>query len=34
MLPSDFPHWKTVYHNFRAWRINGTWERINHKLHQ
>lgn len=34
MLPSDFPHWKTVYHYFRAWRIDGTWERINHKLHQ
>jgi putative transposase len=34
MLPSDFPRWKTVYHYFRAWRIDGTWERINHKLHQ
>ncbi len=34
MLPSDFPAWKTVYHYFRAWRIDGTWERINHKLHQ
>ena len=34
MLPSDFPRWKTVYHYFRAWRIDGTWERINHTLHQ
>ncbi len=34
MLPSDFPAWKTVYHYFRAWRIDGTWERINHTLHQ
>lgn len=34
MLPSDFPSWKTVYHYFRAWRNDGTWERINHKLHQ
>lgn len=34
MLPSDFPHWKTLYHYFRAWRVDGTWERINHKLHQ
>jgi putative transposase len=34
MLPSDFPHWKTVYHYFRAWRIAGTWEHINHKLQQ
>jgi putative transposase len=34
MLPSDFPHWKTVYHYFRTWRTDGTWERMNHKLHQ
>jgi putative transposase len=34
MLPSDFPNWKTVYHYFRVWRIDGTWERINHKLYQ
>lgn len=34
MLPSDFPRWKTVYHYFRVWRIDGTWERMNHKLHQ
>lgn len=32
MLPSNFPCWKTVYYYFRAWRIDGTWERINHKL--
>jgi putative transposase len=29
LLPHDFPPWKTVYHYFRAWRIDGTWERIN-----
>ncbi len=29
MLPHDFPKWKTVYHYFRLWRLNGTWERIN-----
>lgn len=34
MLPSDFPCWKTVYHYFRTWRIDGTWERISRKLHQ
>ena len=34
MLPSDFPGWKTVYHYFRVWRMDGTWEQINHKLHQ
>lgn len=34
MMPSDFPCWQTVYHYFRAWRIDGTWERINRKLYQ
>ena len=29
MLPRDFPPWKTVFHYFRAWRIDGTWERLN-----
>lgn len=29
LLPHDFPPWKTIYHYFRAWRIDGTWERIN-----
>lgn len=34
MLPSDFPKWKTVDHYFREWRIDGTWKRVNHQLHQ
>ncbi len=34
MLPHDFPGWKSVYHYFRAWHLDGTWERINHQLHQ
>jgi putative transposase len=29
LLPHDFPPWKTVYHYFRIWRIDGTWEKIN-----
>lgn len=29
LLPHDFPHWKTVYHYFRVWQQDGTWERIN-----
>jgi putative transposase len=29
MLPSDLPPWKTVYHYFRLWRKDGTWERLN-----
>jgi putative transposase len=29
MLPHDFPRWPTIYHYFRKWAIDGTWERIN-----
>ncbi len=29
LLPHDFPPWKTVYHYFRLWRIDGSWERLN-----
>ncbi len=29
LLPHDFPPWKTVYHYFRKWRLDGTWERLN-----
>ena len=29
LLPYDFPPWKTVYHYFRLWRIDGTWEKLN-----
>jgi putative transposase len=30
LLPRNFPPWKTVYHYyFRAWRIEGTFERLN-----
>ena len=29
MLPREFPPWKTVYHYFRQWRLDGIWERIN-----
>jgi putative transposase len=26
LLPhDDFPPWRTVYHYFRLWRIDGTW---------
>lgn len=34
LLPNDFPKWKTVYHYFRAWRLDGTWIETNHQLHQ
>jgi putative transposase len=29
LLPHDFPPWKTVYHYFRLWKLDGTWKRIN-----
>ena len=32
MLPHDFPPWKTVYHYFRLWRLDGVWEKINARL--
>ena len=28
-LPHDFPAWQTVYHYFRLFRMNGTWEQLN-----
>jgi len=34
LLPHDFPPWKTVYHYFRAWRMNGTWERMHAALRE
>jgi putative transposase len=32
LLPHDLPKWKTVYHYFRQWRIDGNWERIHEQL--
>src|SRR5215218_3709919 len=34
LLPHDFPKWKTVYHYWRRWRIDGTWERINRAIRE
>lgn len=34
LLPHDFPPWKTVYHYFRLWRIDGTWERLHRVLRE
>lgn len=33
-LPHEFPKWKTVYHYFRLWRLNGVWEAIHSVLRQ
>jgi putative transposase len=32
LLPHDFPPWKTVYHYFRFWRLDGTWEMMHAAL--
>jgi putative transposase len=34
MLPREFPPWKTVFHYFRAWRLDGTWERLNRAIRE
>lgn len=34
LLPHDFPPWKTVYHDWRLWRLDGTWEVINEYLRE
>ena len=28
LLPADWPPWQTVFHYFRKWRRDGTWERL------
>src|SRR5438105_175051 len=32
LLPADFPPWKTVFHIFRKWTLDNTWEAINARL--
>lgn len=32
MLPHDLPPWKTVYHYFRKWQQDGTWQKLNDAL--
>jgi putative transposase len=34
LLPREFPPWRSVYHWFRRWRIDGTWERLNTALRE
>jgi putative transposase len=34
LLPCDLPPWKTVFHYFRNWRRDGTWERIHTVLRE
>jgi len=34
LLPHEFPPWQTVYHYFRLWRQDGTWEQLNTALRE
>jgi transposase len=34
LLPQGFPPWRTVYHYWRAWRRDGTWERLHTALRE
>ena len=34
LLPHEFPPWRTVYRYFRAWRLDGTWQRMHAALRQ
>jgi transposase len=33
-LPADFPPWKSVHEQFRAWRASGVWERVGQALRE
>jgi transposase len=33
-LPQEWPPWKTVYHYWRKWRRDGTWERLHTALRE
>ncbi len=32
LLPHEFPSWRSVYHYFRLWRVQGVWKRIHDRL--
>ena len=32
MLPHDLSAWESVYTDFKQWRDDGTWERLNREL--
>src|ERR671911_493121 len=34
LLPHDFPPWRSVYHYFREFRLDGTWERVHAALRE
>jgi putative transposase len=34
LLPHEFPPWSTVYHYFRIWRKEGSWEQLHRTLRE
>jgi len=34
LLPHEFPPWSTVYHYFRIWRKEGSWEQLHTTLRE
>jgi putative transposase len=34
LLPHDFPPWRSVYHCFRQFRLDGIWERMHAALRE
>jgi putative transposase len=34
LLPHDFAPWKTVYHYFRLWAIQGVWQALHDRLRE
>jgi putative transposase len=34
MLPQEYPPWTRVYHYYRQWRQDGTWEAIHTALRE
>jgi putative transposase len=32
MMPKEYPKWKSIYHYFREWRDDGTWQRIHDRV--
>lgn len=34
LLPDSFPPYKTVYHYFRKWKLDRTWDKLNYELNK
>lgn len=34
LMPHDLPKWKTVYDDFRTWRLEGVWKQLNQTLRE